>query len=535
MPMKLPMRTVTRVALAALIVDCGSNDGPVGSDAAPLDPPTPIQCSPSDPPARFVSEVAPPGSVASGSAVTASVTFANCSGTTWNATSAHDPSGYKLGFASPRDDARWGVTRIPLGFDVPSGTKITIPIAAQAPAPGAHSWGWAIVHEGVAWLSQSSPLHTITVTGNAPPQPSSNVLCNGVTVDLTGATSASAALQSCIDSATPGATLELPPGTYRITSEVAIAKPITLKTRGATGDACLSPNGPPCAVLRADENLLAPRGIVRIGATSSVALDHVAIDGNRAKRLGSVAAQRCAQGDTGWGFNASTPSCEGCSFLASASVNALCGSGFEWIGDQATIAGSLFRSNGDHVANMMWADGLTLLRSNGAKVQSNQFLDNSDVGLIVGGARDAIITGNLISQSAQGAYAGLMLDNFNGTTPGDFTGAVVQSNDIHCGSLKCDFGIQLGPHPWYLSGNTLGGTVTQNVVDGAKINVNVEGGGTVAAPLVLGGNTIGSAPASAAFNCGTRTTTAFNVSPDSKVVLSSGPQPTGAFAFHGCQ
>lgn len=530
--MKLPMRTLRPVLVAAVLVHCGAPDPTPATDAARLDPPKPTKCAPSDPPARFVTEVAPPASLAAGASASASVTFANCSGKTWRATGAHDPDGTKLGFDAPRDDTRWGTSRVAIGVDVPSGMEITIPITLRAPAaPGAHPYAWSIVEEGVGWLAQPSPTHSITVTGSAPP---AGELCKGVTVDPTGVAPASAAIQTCIDGAPPGATLELAPGTYRMTSALTFDQPITLRTRGATGDACLSPSGPACAILRADENLLAPRGIVRFGVTSGVVFDHVAIDGNRQKRLGSVAAQRCGAGDTGWGFNASAANCESCGFLASASVDALCGSGFEWIGDRATIAGSLFRGNGDHATNMMWADGLTLLRSNGAKVQSNQFLDNSDVGLILGGAENAIVTGNLIAQSKQGVFAGLMLDNFNGTTPGGFAGAVVDGNTIHCGNLRCDFGIQLGPHPWYPSANTRGGSVTQNVVDGAKINVNVEGGGTAGEPIVLGGNTIGGAPASATFLCGQRPATAFNVSPDSKVVLSSGPQPTAAFAFHDC-
>ena len=173
----------------------------------------------------------------------------------------------------------------------------------------------------------------------------------------------------------------------------------------------------------------------------------------------------------------------------------------------------------------MWADGLTMLRSNRAVVDHCLFVDNTDVDLIVGGAVDGVVTSNTVRHTAQASFAGLMLDNFNGTTPGDFRGAQVTANDIGCGASLCDFGIQLGPHPWYPSANILGGVVTGNASHGAKIGINVDGAGTPEAPMVVTGNTFGPGPTSASFLCGTRATTPFNVSPDSVVDLGQGPRP----------
>ncbi len=127
-----------------------------------------------------------------------------------------------------------------------------------------------------------------------------------------------------------------------------------------------------------------------------------------------------------------------------------------------------------------------------------------------------------------------MLDNFNGGTSGDFTGTTVTGNAIDCGAQQCDYAIELGPHPWYLSANLIGGTVSGNTAIGGKFNIDAEGAGTTASPMVVTQNTIGTAPTSASFLCGTKPTTAFNISPDSNVDVQSGPAATGSLTQHGC-
>jgi hypothetical protein len=387
-----------------------------------------------------------------------------------------------------------------------------------------------LLNEGVAWLTATSPLHTIDVEASA----GSATLCPGVTVDLSGATPASAAVQSCLAATPSGGTLELPAGVYRITSELTFDHPLIVRTAGASGLNCFDPASPPCAIFRADAALSVPRGFVRFTATTGVVLDRVVLDGNRGARLGSAAAATCASGSNGAGFNASTAGCTGCSFTNAGSARALCGTGWEWRGDNATITNSVFRENGAHTVQNMWSDGLTLLQSNGAQVVGNRFLDNSDVDLIFGGGTNATVSDNSVSHLAQSSFAGLMLDNFNGGTSGDFTGTTVSSNLIGCGAQQCDFAIELGPHPWYLSANLIGGTVTGNTAIGGKFNLNAEGAGTVVSPMTVTGNTLGPSPSSATFNCGAHATTSFNVSPDSHVDTGAGPAPTGSITVHGC-
>jgi hypothetical protein len=479
----------------------------------------------------FVSEVAPPATLTPYAPLVATVTFANCTAQPWLATNANAASGLKLGFDAPRDYDTWGTSRLALPANVPSGSRVTIAVVGRAPPlTGSLGYRWTLLNEGVAWLTASSPLHGIDVQAPA----RTATLCAGVTADLSGATSASAALQSCLAATPSGGTLELPAGVYRITSELTFDHPMRVRTAGASTLNCFDPASPPCAIFRADDNLSVPRGFVRFSATTGVVLDRVVLDGNRVARLTSAAAATCASGSNGAGFNASTAGCTACSFTNGVSARALCGTGWEWRGDSATITNSVFRENGAHAVQNMWSDGLTLLQSNGAQVVGNGFLDNSDVDLIFGGGTNASVRNNSVRHLSQSSFAGLMLDNFNGGTSGDFTGTTVSSNVIACGAQQCDFAIELGPHAWYLSANLVGGSVTGNTANGGKFNLNAEGAGTIAAPMTVTANTLGAAPTSATFNCGAHATTSFNVSPDSHVDTGAGPAPTGSLTFHQC-
>ena len=485
--------------------------------------------------AVFLTEQAPPSSMTPWQKVRTTVTFANCSGKTWTAADPVAPAGFKLGTRNPQDNDAWGSARIALPADVPSGSQVTIAIPLQAtPLTGRWGYGLGILNEGVAWLTAFSPSHIITVEATS----ATATLCPGVQADIGGGVSASAQIQQCIDNTPSGGVLELPAGIYRITSEIAVNKPLTLRTSGTDGSqvGCLDPSAPRCVVFRADDNLNLPRGFFRPGTTDHVALDHIVLDGDRDARLSSEAAATCASGtNNGAGFNASTSGCVACSFLYSASVRALCGTGFEWLGAGATIDHSVFEFNGDHATTNMWSDGLTLLQSDNAIVTNSRFIDNSDIGLICGGGQNAVFRNNYIAQVHQASFAALMLDNFNGTTSGNFTGATVSGNTVMCPGLLCDFAIELGPHPWYLSANLIGGTVKQNTVVGGKFNINAEGAGTAESPMVVTGNVLGDSPSVADFfGCGAHAATAFNVSPDSHVDVGAGPAATGNITQHLC-
>jgi hypothetical protein len=355
-----------------------------------------------------------------------------------------------------------------------------------------------------------------------------------VTADIAGMEPASSAIQACLDATASRGTLELPPGTYRITKLIRVGRGITLRTAGVapSAPACLVANAPACAVLRADNNLSVTRGFLQL-EDDHVTVEHVVLDGNRNARLTSEGAHQCAGGNNGAGFNAIAAGCVSCKLVLSATINALCGTGFEWNGPDAFIAGNLVKDNGDHDTPNLWSDGITITITERARVEWNYFADNSDVDLILGSNRDGVVRSNTVVHSRQDAFAGLMIDNFNGTAPGDFEGARIIENTIACNN-RCDYGIEIGPHPWYLSRNIRGGTIAANAVDGARMGISVEGAGTPDAPTTITNNQIGPSASSARFHCGVRPSSRFNVSPDSVVDVGGGPAPETSMTIHDC-
>jgi hypothetical protein len=512
--------------------DASSGNADATFDAGPVI--APYACPASSPEVVFVTENAPPAQVAPWQHVTASVTFANCGTMTWSSSAATGP--VRLGPSTPHDSAMWTPSRIGLPVDVPPNNAVTITIPIHAPPlTGSHAFAYELVREGVAWLGSASPMHTIDVeTAAASPV----AICTGVNADPTGAADATSALQTCITNTASGGTLSLPPGIYRVSGIVTIDKPMTLTSTGAAGAAvsCLDYATAPCAVLRADDTTLpsgaGTRGFLRLGtlatATSNVTLDHVVVDGNRGARLASTAAKNCAAGQNGDGINIGA-SCASCAFKGSVSARAVCGSGLEWDGDGLVVTDSDFFGNGDHATQNMWSDGLTIHKSDNSSVTMSRFVDNSDVGFISGGGLNATYTGNVAQQLTQSSFAAIMLDNFNNAALGDFTGATLSGNTVYCPAV-CHFGIELGPHPWYASPNIKGASVTNNSVVGANIEINAQGAGTMAAPVVISGNTLGATPASASFQCGTvNGLSPLNVSADSIVDLKGGAA-TGAIS-----
>lgn len=471
-----------------------------------------------------------------GARATAKVVVLNSGSKTWTR-----DDGFKLGAAGDgdplfRDDVR---VLLPDGAAVRPGERVAFEIPLEAPStPGPQVSDWQMVQEFVAWFGARVE-RTVDVTCGGggpvtPPPPGGRVeLCDGVLVDTSGYQSATAALQRCVDDAREGDALELPAGSYLMTEQLRVFKPLTLRTAGTAGQggSCLA--GVSCARLVADANLLVTNGFLAIGG-SGVVLEHVVLDGNRGARLGSQAAGICAGGNNRVGFNATAQTCVDCGFVLSASINALCGSGFEWFGDGAQILGSSFRDNGDNARHMMWADGLTLLQSDGAAVLGNEFIDNSDIGFISGGARGATFRDNRVLQARQLAFGGVMLDNFNGYTHGDFEGTTLSNTQVECSAQQCDYGVVVGPHAWYPSANIRGGVVTGNTVRGAKLGLVVSGGGTSDAPVAIFGNSMSGSPSSARFLCGTRRSGNYVISPDSFVDTRGDATPFERFEVTNC-
>lgn len=359
--------------------------------------------------------------------------------------------------------------------------------------------------------------------------------------DARGAFGAADVLQECIDRAPAYSSVEIPPGIYVLYRHVVVSTPLTIRTAGSANSSlsCVA-GSDQCAVLIAGPDFFDPDGVLVIRSTNNVTLEHLVLDGNRQGRLSSAAARLCEHGQTAFGFNAAVLECVSCGLDDVVSQNALCGTGMVWSGANALIQRSAFRANGDSTRRGMWADGLTLVYAPESDVRQNQFVDNSDIGLIVGYGVRSRVERNIVLQRTQSAFAGLMLDNFNSDNlrfRGDFRGAVIAGNTIDCGPQLCVFGIQIGPRPWYPTQNIVGGEVHGNEVRGAKVGINVDGAGVNRAPIAIFANSVSDVPAHAYFSgCATPITTDWmNVAPTSVVDRRDDLAPAGAHLSDPCQ
>lgn len=94
------------------------------------------------------------------------------------------------------------------------------------------------------------------------------------------------------------------------------------------------------------------------------------------------------------------------------------------------------------------ADGLTMGSGANAVVTGCLFQDNSDINFIIADAHGAVIESNVFRMVANGAFGGIMLDNFDQPALSNHSGAVVNNNSIDGGN-RIHYGIELGPRPWY--------------------------------------------------------------------------------------
>lgn len=335
--------------------------------------------------------------------------------------------------------------------------------------------------------------------------PSTVEICDGVHVDPTGTTDASRGIQQCIDAAYgSSASLDLPAGTYLLHHRLDIVQEFALRTTGVTTDqpGCGMASGPRCAVLRAAPELTDAYGLLLANGVSRLRLDHIVLDGNRGQRISTGPGISCGAkwtGHEGQGrspaYNSGIHSCSNCSFHGFASINALCGTGCEYSGANATFERCLFQNNGDHFGRQSgaeghkWSDGLTMGSGPGALVRDCLFQDNSDINFIIAEAHGARIENNTFRMVSNGAFGGIMMDNFNSPSNSNHSGAVVQHNTVDGGS-RLHYGIELGPRPWYTDGGNLRGPVlvTGNTISGAGFLINADGAGLPGAPFIVTGN-----------------------------------------------
>jgi hypothetical protein len=360
-------------------------------------------------------------------------------------------------------------------------------------------------------------------------------------LDSRGPYGAADALQECISRAPAYSSVEIPLGAYVFHRQVVVATPLTIRTAGTAGTSLSCASTPDaCATFVAAADFTDPWGLILVTSTNNVSLEHIVIDGDRQARLASRPARACLDGRNIFGFNASVLNCSHCGLADVLSRNALCGTGMAWVGANATIQNSTFQANGDGVNNSLWADGLTVIYAPQSEISDNQFIDNTDVALIVGYGVSSRIERNVVHQRTQASFAGLMLHNFSSndlSTGGDFRGAVVAHNTIDCGPQLCVFGIQVGPRPWNAKLIVVGGELHDNEVRGAKVGINVDGAGVFRAPVAIHDNVVSAVPEGVYFSDCSRpiATGSINISPTSVVDRGGENTPTGAHLSDLCQ
>jgi len=297
-----------------------------------------------------------------------------------------------------------------------------------------------------------------------------------------------AALQACLNR---GGTVVLRPGGhgYILARGVSITKSGTVLTSSA----------PPTQVrLVASAALDAP--LLRAVDVDDVMVRYIEFDGNRPART----HRADCHGYRLFGTNVQFHQASNWKFLNNRSTRALCGSAFEVLGDHFEIGGNVFDDNGhgteDADAPEPWADGITLIRADEGYVHDNHVSDATDIGIVDGGGRNARIENNIVTNVHRHAFAGIALHVFHPPAGGgDHTGTVVSGNKISSPAHRISLGLSLGMHPWDPSGTAVGGTVRDNAVGGAVINIAVDG----VKDMSVTGNTFQLAGGTA--RCGTET------------------------------
>jgi hypothetical protein len=107
----------------------------------------------------------------------------------------------------------------------------------------------------------------------------------------------------------------------------------------------------------------------------------------------------------------------------------------------------------------MWADGFNLKDGKRNAIHANEFVDNTDIDLVLGGCVDCRVQDNSFTHSSDysGSSFGVVHlsawpDKATGEnlTSGDFSGTDISGNTIDCGPDKnCGFGLKIGGEPWY--------------------------------------------------------------------------------------
>jgi hypothetical protein len=349
--------------------------------------------------------------------------------------------------------------------------------------------------------------------------------------------SAVTALQSCLASASEGASVLLPGGKYLIDSPVVINKAVTLATKNltATDSACAATDTTRCAtfMLSSAPQTTDVRGMIQITA-NKVNVDHIVVDGDRANPVRQIYSLCRNDATRGQGNNLAL---DGTDFVMTNSVtrNSPCSTGFEIHASalRFKFVNNFVGNNGAHNENMMWADGLTVHSSEDSLVDSNTFQNNTDVDLIFGGCQRCTIQNNKIVHTtsfAGSSFAALMLHSWD-AAHGNYTGSVTKNNSIDCSYMRrCGFGILLGSQPWY-DQPYFGGEVSGNSVNYAMAGLVIN---DATGSTKLLSNTVTGSGGTFASSCGDVNFAAFSISPTSAKYINTNQSGFTSVSYKGC-
>ncbi len=235
---------------------------------------------------------------------------------------------------------------------------------------------------------------------------------------------------------------------------------------------------------------------------NNVTLSNIFFDGMKNMRNPTPCAQPSTSFD--YGKNIKVVG-DGFRILNITSSNALCGSGAEVYGSGFEVAHSLFRDNGypeNQSFGVWWANGLTVWKcGQGSSIHDNNFVDNTDVDLVIGGSggESCSVSNNYIENFNAHGFAGIHIGWFDGGN-GNHNGVTYSGNRVYSGTDMLAFGIMVGFHPWDSAAHLGGaGSVSTNDVAGAVVNLQIEADSRGVATGTVTGNNLSNAQGSYGF------------------------------------
>ena len=294
----------------------------------------------------------------------------------------------------------------------------------------------------------------------------------------------SQAIQHCIDVTPIGATLELPAGRYSIHRQIIVNRSITITSVGKSLDDPMCVDGAgDCATLIASPALNEPWGMLNMQRIQS--LHHIILDGNKQARAGTPAFYHCANGTNNRYGMTAVLDCDDAQIVGNLFKNALGGTALEvrQDHDNVRIENNRFASNGVHDRRNLWSDGLTIHGLTNSQIIGNEFVDNTDIDLILGGSQNCLVQGNRFyhtSSRSGGSFAALMIHKWP-TRSADYSGTEISFNIIDGGpGRNVGTGIYVGSEGWYpgtplgwSSGNPVRASIHHNEVRNTKSGMYV--------------------------------------------------------------